>query len=260
MSQDPHQTINIEDVSEEGSSTHPSTAPFLLGHGIANLMYIYRWWLVTLSQLNFSSHWESSTSLIVQTHSFPCISEQHWTKTRRCPWVLRPGPFYLIFLILQTPSHTTHGEHHIVSGDSSTIQICDLVTAIVLVTHCSCDSLFSWLIVLVTHCSHDSLFLWLIVLMTHCSCDSLFLWLIVLVMTIVVVTAIVLVTLLFYSTISTVHLWPYSLRLDFLYPTVQNNRVFSSIPCLIHSKYSSRSWQTWGLLLLIRNCLSPHWT
>ncbi len=38
--------------------------------------------------------------------------------------------------------------------------------------------------------------------------------------TIVVVTLIVRVTLLFCSTISTVRLWPYSLRLDFLYPTV----------------------------------------
>jgi len=47
--------------------------------------------------------------------------------------------------------------------------------------------------------------------------------------TIVVVTAIVLVTLLFCSTISTVCLWPYSLRLDFLYHTVQNNRVYLPI-------------------------------
>src|SRR6266702_2005108 len=45
-------------------------------------------------------------------------------------------------------------------------------------------------------------------------------------MTIVVVTAIVYMTLLFCSTISTVRLWPYSLRLDFLYLMVQNNRVF----------------------------------
>jgi len=94
-------------------------------------------------------------------------------------------------------------------------------------------------IVLVTHCSRDSLFLWLIVLVTHCSRDSLFSWLIVLVTTIVVVT------LLFCSTISTVHLWPYSLRLDFLYPMVQNNRVLPIHPLsdpfkvfLLYLKYS----------------------
>ena len=38
-----------------------------------------------------------------------------------------------------------------------------------------------------------------------------------------------LITPLYSSTISTLHLWPYSLRLDFSYPTVQNNRVFWSI-------------------------------
>src|SRR6266571_8175433 len=63
----------------------------------------------------------------------------------------------------------------------------------------------------------------------YCPFDSLFSGLIVLVTTIVVVTAIVLVTLLFCSTISTVCLWPYSLRLDFLYLTVQNNRVYLPI-------------------------------
>src|SRR6266581_3775473 len=57
-----------------------------------------------------------------------------------------------------------------------------------------------------------------IVLVTHCSRDS-----------IVLMTTIVVVTLLFCSTISTVRLWPYSLRLDFLYLTVQNNRVYLPI-------------------------------
>jgi len=46
-----------------------------------------------------------------------------------------------------------------------------------------------------------------IVLVTHCSHDS-----------IVLVTTIVVVTLLFGNTISTVRLWPYSLRLDFFVP------------------------------------------
>jgi len=43
-------------------------------------------------------------------------------------------------------------------------------------------------------------------------------------------TSIVLITLLFLCTISNLCLWPYSLRLDFLYPTVQNNRVFPIHP------------------------------
>src|SRR6266702_1161040 len=42
--------------------------------------------------------------------------------------------------------------------------------------------------------------------------------------------SIVLVTLLFSFTISNLCLWPYSLRLDFLYHTVQNNRVFPIHP------------------------------
>src|SRR6266702_1902571 len=46
---------------------------------------------------------------------------------------------------------------------------------------------------------------------------------------IVHVTSIVLVTLLSLSTISNDRLWPYSLRLDFLYHTVQNNRVYLPI-------------------------------
>src|SRR6266702_4181875 len=46
---------------------------------------------------------------------------------------------------------------------------------------------------------------------------------------IVLVTSIVLVTLLFSFTISNSCLWPYSLRLDILYPTVQNNRVYLPI-------------------------------
>src|SRR6266581_4725796 len=47
---------------------------------------------------------------------------------------------------------------------------------------------------------------------------------------IVLVTSIVLITSLFSSTISNLCLWPYSLRLDFLYPMVQNNRVFPIHP------------------------------
>src|SRR6266702_4017686 len=59
------------------------------------------------------------------------------------------------------------------------------------------------------------------------SCDHL---LYTLVTRYVLVTSIVLVTLLFSFTISNSCLWPYSLRLDFLYPTVQNNRVFPIHP------------------------------
>ncbi len=62
----------------------------------------------------------------------------------------------------------------------------------------------------VTYCSYDA-----IVPCDYCACDA-----------IVHVTTIVLITLLYSSTISNLHLWPYSLRLDFLYPMVQNNRVF----------------------------------
>src|SRR6266702_382371 len=47
---------------------------------------------------------------------------------------------------------------------------------------------------------------------------------------IVLVTSIVLITLFFSFTISNSCLWPYSLRLDFLYHTVQNNRVFPIHP------------------------------
>src|SRR6266702_2458816 len=54
---------------------------------------------------------------------------------------------------------------------------------------------------------------------TYCTCDA-----------IVHVTSIVLVTLLSLSTISNDRLWPYSLRLDFLYHMVQNNRVFPIHP------------------------------
>src|SRR6266702_1146478 len=85
---------------------------------------------------------------------------------------------------------------------------------------------------------------------TYCTCD-----------TIVLVTSIVLVTLLFLFTISNLCLWPYSLRLDFLYHLVyRTTESFPSIPCLIHSKYSSHTRSTRGLLLLIRNCISPCWT
>ena len=58
-------------------------------------------------------------------------------------------------------------------------------------------------------------------IVTHCTCDgycpvtSIVLWPIVQGDSIVPVTAIVLVTLLFSFTISTSSLWPYSLRLDF---------------------------------------------
>src|SRR6266702_1882063 len=85
----------------------------------------------------------------------------------------------------------------------------------------------------------------------------------VLVTTIVVVTPIVLVTLLFHSTISTVCLWPYSLRLDFLYHTVQNNRVFPIHPLsdpfkvfLSYLKYSSVTSQTVLFNFLILQTLS----
>src|SRR6266571_99331 len=54
---------------------------------------------------------------------------------------------------------------------------------------------------------------------TYCTCDA-----------IVLVTSIVLITLLSSRTISNLCLWPYSLRLDFLYPMVQNNRVFPIHP------------------------------
>src|SRR6266702_7930079 len=85
---------------------------------------------------------------------------------------------------------------------------------------------------------------------TYCTCDA-----------IVLVMSIVLVTLLFSFTISNSCLWPYSLRLDFLYHFVyRTTESFPSIPFLIHSKYSSRTRSTQGLLLLIRNCLSPRWT
>ncbi len=47
----------------------------------------------------------------------------------------------------------------------------------------------------------------LLFLVTYCTCDA-----------IVLVTSIVLVTLLFCSTISNLCLWPYSLRLDFFVP------------------------------------------
>ena len=57
----------------------------------------------------------------------------------------------------------------------------------------------------VTYCSHD----------VHCSVTSIVLWPIVQGDTIVPVTPIVSVTLLFSFTISTSSLWPYSLRLDF---------------------------------------------
>src|SRR6266702_3398787 len=78
---------------------------------------------------------------------------------------------------------------------------------------------------------------------------------------IVLVTSIVLVTLLFSFTISNLCLWPYSLRLDFLYHSVyRTTESFPSIPCLICSKYSSHTRSTRGLLLLISNCLSLHWT
>ena len=62
----------------------------------------------------------------------------------------------------------------------------------------------------VTYCSCD----------VHCSVMSIVLWPIVQVDSIVPVTPIVLVTLLFSFTISTGSLWPYSLGLDFLYFTV----------------------------------------
>jgi len=105
----------------------------------------------------------------------------------------------------------THGEHCIVSGDSSTIQSCDsawlgMTRGSNVCDYCPCDS----------YCPCDG----------YCSCDPLFLWWLLFLWPIVLVTAIVCVTLLFCSTISTVCLWPYSLRLDFLYPIVQNNRVF----------------------------------
>ncbi len=45
-----------------------------------------------------------------------------WSST----FMLRPGPFYLIFLILQTLSRMTHGEHRIVSGDSPTVLFHDV--------------------------------------------------------------------------------------------------------------------------------------
>ena len=56
---------------------------------------------------------------------------------------------------------------------------------------------------------------------TYCPCDA-----------IVLVTFIVPVTLLFSFTISTGSLWPYSLRLDFLYLTVQTSNQ-SPFPTLI---------------------------
>ena len=59
----------------------------------------------------------------------------------------------------------------------------------------------------VTYCSCD----------IHCSITSIVLWPIVQNDSIVPVMPIVLVTLLFSFTISTSSLWPYSLRLDFLY-------------------------------------------
>src|SRR6266702_1262478 len=59
----------------------------------------------------------------------------------------------------------------------------------------------------------------LLFLVTYCTRDA-----------IVLVTSIVLVPLFFSFTISNLCLWPYSLRLDFLYHTVQNNRVFPIYP------------------------------
>ncbi len=44
-----------------------------------------------------------------------------WTLEHAPPGVLRPETVLFNFLILQTLSHMTHGEHRIVSGDSSTI-------------------------------------------------------------------------------------------------------------------------------------------
>ena len=75
-------------------------------------------------------------------------------------------------------------------------------------------------------------------IVTHCSCDiycsvtSIVLWPIVQGDSIVPVMPIVLVTLLFSNTISTSSLWPYSLRLDFLYLTVQTSNQ-SPFPTLI---------------------------
>ena len=96
---------------------------------------------------------------------------------------------------------------------------------------------FFYLLVMWSSCDH---------FVTYCSCDiycsvmSIVLWPIVQADSIVPVMPIILVILLFSFTISTSSIWPYTLRLDFLYLTVQqcNQRSFPTlILCPSLSKY-----------------------
>ncbi len=140
-------------------------------------------------------------------------------------------PFYSFFFILPHVNlfSATHGDSQAWLMWPPTIQTRDLV--------CSLSLLLSWLycamwpIITCRRTMTPTLLFWwhhrshadsLLFPVTYCTRDA-----------IVLVTSIVLVTLLFSFTISNSCLWPYSLRLDFLYSTVTrylNNRVFPIHP------------------------------
>ena len=143
--------------------------------------------------------------------------------------MLRPGTVLFIFLYF-TPCLTFSLRLMVTHRlDSCDHLLYRLVTRYVPCLYCCRDSIVPcdllshvdglWLMTLLFWWHHRSHADSLLFPVTYCTRDA-----------IVLVTSIVLVTLLFSFTISNSCLWPYSLRLDFLYPTVQNNRVFPIHP------------------------------